>query len=61
MADCPEQGADSGDWGTKLRAFFAQWIHLSGTYGGLPANVCNDNYVVCNENEQVFNTDRSLQ
>lgn len=61
MADCPEQGASSNTWGTELRAFFEQWIPLSGTYGGRPAIVCNENEVVCNENEVVYNIDWGVQ
>jgi len=61
MADFPVQGGSSGTWGTEYSNFIALSFQISGTYGGDIAIVVNDNNVVCNEDEVVMNTDRSLQ
>jgi len=61
MPDCPTQAGNEGTWGTDIRAFLGESIHLSGTYGGQLAIVVNEDQAVCNENRVVMNTDRSLQ
>lgn len=61
MADFPTQGSNSGTWGTDLINFFKRLFHMSGTFGGTFAIVCNQNQVVCNQNRVVTNIDRRLQ
>ena len=61
MAEFPDQGGDSGDWGTKLINFFKIYFHMEDTYGGRIANVCKENQVICKENQVVVKTDRSIQ
>jgi len=60
MADFPIQSASTGIWGTGLINFFKRVFHMSGTYGGSFAIVCNQGHVVCNQNKVVTNVDRSL-
>lgn len=61
MADFPDQGGQSGSWGTDLINFFKIYFQLDGTYGGEIAIVCKDNQVVCKNNQTVTKTDRSVQ
>jgi len=61
MADFPEQGGSEGSWGTELINFFKKVFHISGTFGGTLAIVCNQGQVVTNQNQVVTNVDRSLQ
>lgn len=60
MSDFPVQGAGEGSWGTALINFFKKAFHMSGTFGGLLAVVCNQGRVVTNQNQVVTNVDRSL-
>ena len=61
MADCPVQGSNEGTWGTDYFNFLKKVFHMSGTFGGELAIVCNQNQVVCNRNQVVTNVDRRLQ
>lgn len=58
--DFPTQGGNTGTWGTDLINFFKRLFHMSGTFGGTFAIVCNGGHVVCNANTIVTNIDRSL-
>lgn len=58
--DFPLQGGSTGIWGTGYFNFFKRLFHMSGTFGGNFAIVCNEGHVVVNANRVVSNIDRSL-
>ena len=53
--DFPTVGGDEDAWGDKLTAFFARSFIMSGDNSGLYAIVCNEDHVVCNQNQVLVN------